>query len=478
MARCMNYLLVPFYTYVIDDPAEYGLLSELYSYVALLNILYLYGMETTYFRYASRGRWREEQLFGQLLGLVLGSSLLFSGALYLFSEPLSVVLKYETGGPLLRMMAMILFLDAAVALPFARLRLKQKAWRFASLRLSSVALNIALNIFFLWICPQASSGKWGSLAEQAISPLYVAESSKVSYILLSNILSNLVWIPLFHRQWREMRLDLRQVQRLLYYGLPLMGMGLAGVGIEMLPRVLFRHIGSITEQSLALRELGVYVASAKLAVLMQLGVQAYRYAAEPFMLSNSSSKQHRKQMAEATRWFLWIAAWLFVGISLHAEPIAFLFLRTAAYREALDVLPVLLVAHLCMGLYYNFSIWCKRLGKTYYNLYMSTGGLLLTLSILLAGQWGYSTLAWTLLITYASMAIFCYFWGQKQYPIPYQLKGGLLYLGLGILVIASPQLIGAWTSQAGLPTVAFLAYTLLFWIMNKKSCKNLLLSRS
>ena len=469
LARSLNYLLVPFYTYVLADPGHYGLLSELYSYVALFNIFYLYGMETTYFRYAQRARSQEPKLFGQLLGMLLLSSLLFSGLLYTFSDTVARGLGYGEEGLLLRLLAWILVIDAVVALPFARLRQQERAWHFITLRLTGVGLNLSLNVFFLWICPLVAAGKWGEDWQQLT--YFYTPDTPLKYILLSSLIANTCWIPLLWRQWRHLRIDFRGILPLLRYGAPLMSMGLVAMSIESLPRLLFRHLHPPAAQDLALQALGSYVACAKLSLIIFFGIQAYRYAADPFMLSKHDTFSKRQQIAAATDWLLVIGSCLCVGLALHVDLLAALFLQRPSYREAVAVVPVLLLAQLCMGLYYSFSIWHKQLEKTQYGLYMSIVGLLVALSVCWIGvpRWSYYALAWSLLLSYATMTVLCYLWGQKKYPMPYRLQRPLLSLGLGLLILtASPAFDWAEDLPRGAATLLWLAYTIFCLLYTRR----------
>ncbi len=473
VVRLLNYLLVPFYTHVLPTPQHYGLLGELYSYVALLNILYLYGMETTYLRYA--GKMEEKHFFGRLLGLLLLTSLCFSGVLYGFSQHITEALNYPAHTKTLwELLAVILFLDAIVALPFARLRLQQKAWYFATLRLASVLFNIVCNIFFLWICPQAITGQWGETLQHSIQRFYLTDHA-LYYILLTNLLSNALWLPALYKQWLLLRFDFRDTKKILRYGLPLMVMGFISFSIETVPKVLFRHLYS-GSQSIALQKMGSYIVCVKLAAIMFFMTQAYRYAMDPFMLGNQSQRT-RMQIGQATRLFLLFGLWACVSISLHLDVLAAFFLRKAAYMEALFVVPVLLCAHLCTGLYYNFGMWYKRLGKTEYGMYMAAGGLFISLSITIIGvpYWGYVAVAYGTLLAYGSMALTCYLWGQKYYPIPYYLHRLLLPCGSGLLLIAlgTPVFAYTWTQHMpmGVNNLLWLAYTLLCWRTFKKEWK-------
>ena len=469
VSRSLSYLLVPFYTYVLSDPGHYGLLSELYSFASLFNILYLYGMETAYFRYAGKAQQQEPKLFGQLLGLLLLSSLLFSGLLYTFSDTLSRSLGYGKEGTLIQLMACVLALDAAVALPFARLRLQQKAIRFATLRFFGVGLTLGLNVFFLWLCPLAATGKWGESWQQFVS--FYNPSTPLTYILLANLIASICYLPLLWQQWRHLRIDFQGLTSLLRYGLPLMGMGLVGMAIESVPRLLFRHLHSPSAQDLALKNLGSYAACAKLSVIIYLAMQAYRYAADPFMLSSKSTSSQRYQIANATSWLLVIGSCLCVGLALHADLLSLLLLQKAIYREALGVVPLLLLAQLGMGLYYSLSVWHKRLGKTEYGLYTNVLGLVVALSVCWIGveRWSYYSLAWSLLLAYVSMNVLCYIWGQKKYYMPYRLQRPLLSLIIGLPLLAFSPAFGWTILPKGATTILWLLYTIFCFLYTKRT---------
>ena len=472
LIRLLNYLLVPFYTRILPDPQQYGLLSELYSYAALLNILYLYGMETTYFRHAMQEKEQEKALFGQLLGWILLSSLFFSGLLYLLSEPLARVLQYPAGtSELLQLLGGILIVDAVVALPFARLRLQQRAWRFASLRLLSVFLTVGLNIFFLWVCPEAINGRWGVVLQRAVAQFYVEESA-LRYILLANLFSNAIWIPLLYKHLRLVRFCRTKLRKLLKYGGTLMVASLVGMSVEMLPRVLFRHLHPQSAK-VALEQFGSYAACAKLAVILVFFTQAFRYAAEPFMISKSHQST-RRQLAQVTRFFILMGLWVIVSVSLYVPALADVFLQSKRYHQALDVVPVLLFGYLCIGLHYNFGAWYKRLERTDYGLYMALFGLFVALfmSVFFVPHWGYMGMALGLLAAYVSMAALCYFWGQRLYYVPYHLKrlAWPASTGVALVLFASP--VFNWTqvprTATGTTALLWAAYTLLCSIIFKK----------
>ena len=432
-SRLLTYLLVPFYTQVLDTPTTYGLLNELYSYAALINIIYLYGLETTYLRHASK---QEAQVFGRLCGFIWCAGILSSAALALCAPALATHLGYGPGGALwIRLFALIFLLDAVMALPFARLRLKGRAGRFFFLRLLYVGVNVGLNLWFLWGAPlgvaHAKDTLLGSLAVASKMP-------PVQAVLLANVFAAVVVMPFFVRDWKALLFPTWTfIRPMLSYGLPLVAMGVVGVGIETLPRVVFRHFYPLDQQSMVLGILGQYAAAAKLAVFLSLAFQAYRYAADPLLLSLPQTPNYPLVLRRLTRLFLLCASPLCVAISLHLTPLAMLLLRQDTYRTQIALAPVLLYAYLFMGLYYHVGMWYKRLSKTQYGFYFSAMGLLITALWLVFAipALGVQALAWGFLLPYALMAWAAYAFGQRHQPLNYHLSKPLALSALGAGIV-------------------------------------------
>ena len=441
--RLLNYLLVPFYTSVLSDPAAYGQLSELYSYVALLNIVYLYGMETTLLRFY-RFKGLRTKLFVHLQTLIICTTLCFSISLFFLADPITSGLGYHGQAYIIQILSLILATDALTALPFTRLRLAQKAALFVGLKVGGVVVNIALNICFLWLFPRIYQGALLTSLQPLLSVFYHIHQP-VFYILLANLLANICWLPFFYKTWHLRWPTSRLLRKYIRFGWPLMGTGLIGAAIEALPRVLFRHLSPL-EHAQALRDFGVYSASAKLAVCMLLVLQAYRYAVEPFLLSASENKRNRKLFAQLMHGLLSTALIALVGISLHIDLLGDIFLRQSSYQEALSIVPLLLAAHILFALYYHFSLWFKRLGRTYYGWYFSLGGLsiALLLTLYLVPLLSYHALPIAMAGAYLCMCLSCYLVGQHKYYVPYSWRDSFIYIVVAWALVLGFSPVSSW----------------------------------
>ena len=480
LLRIANYLLLPFYTSVIPV-ASYGVMSELYSYIALGNVLYLYGMETTYFRFADTEA-SESSVFQQGFTSVLLSSLVLSGTIFVFAPYLAAWIGVGSSAYLLRLVAGVLLLDALASLPLARLRRKKQAVYFSICRATQAIVQIALTLFWLGLCP------W-ILGQAAALPIWLVQGVQrvykptwdIEYVFLANVIGCLCYVFLLWNSWKQ-GLQLRAVRVLakqvlapmLRYAWPLLGMGLAGVGIEALPRVLFRHVYVGTPAE-ALHDLGLYSVAAKVAVIMAVALQAYRYAFEPLMLSAvrlTAPEQHKQRLAWSMRYYLYVAAWVFLSISLHLPWIGRLLLRQGVYQEGLLVVPLLLLAYVFLGMHYNLSVWYKVRKMTYYGLYFNGLGLLLVLlfTIYLVPQLGYMALGWAAMVAYATMAALSYLLGRWHYAVPYDLRLPMLLLGIAVVLVLG-QVMGVWSVVGG--WVVWGVYTVLwFYVLWREGALN------
>lgn len=432
IGRVLNYLLVPFYTSILL-PAEYGIITEFYAYIAFLNILYTYGMETAFLKFAAEGNLIGT--FRTTSSLLLFTSILFSGVLVCIATPLINYLGYPGHEIYIYYTAAILWVDTLLLIPFARLRLLDQAIHFAKFKCWQIGINIVLNVLFLYILPQIAVGKWLP-AWQPIIPHLHNPADRITYVFLANLLANCCVLP-----WMRMSLDdftyhveRKQVKRILRYGLPLLVVGLAGMTNEMLARVLLKHLLPIdlylypgqSKESI----LGVFGACYKLSIFMALGIQAFRYAAEPFFFSHAGDKQSPQLFSKVMQVYVVVACWIWFSISANLDLLGYLFLRHPIYRIGLEMVPYLSLAYLWLGIYYNLSIWFKLVNKTYYGSIITVIGAVVTvfLNLLLVPRWGYMGSVWATLCSYISMAVICYYQGQKYYPIPYQIGRGLLVI--------------------------------------------------
>ena len=408
VGRFLNYLLVPFYTAVFL-PEQYGVITEVYSYAAFLNVVFIYGMETTYFRQCNKVGVDKEKVFLKIQSLVIITTFVLCSLMMLLSNQIADILKYPENGNLIILLAAILGFDAVLAIPFARLRQEGKAKKFAFVKILNILLNVGLNILFLVILPEISGD----------------HNPNVDLVLIANLFANAVQIFFFIEYftlWKAATLDWHTVKLYLGYGLPIMVMGFAGMINEVVDRIALKFLlpANFYPGKSQLAAVGIYGACYKLSIFMSLGIQAFRYASEPFFFSKAQDKNSPEMYAKIMHWFVLCCVAVLLLISFNLDWIQYL-LRNEEYREGLVVVPVLLAANLCLGIYYNLSIWYKLTDRTQIGMLISLAGALVTivLNVLLVPAIGYLGSAWATLVCYGFMTATSYFIGQKSYFVPY-----------------------------------------------------------
>ncbi len=414
LGRLLNYLLVPLHTGIFF-PDQYGQISVIYAYMAFLNIVYTYGMETAYFRFTARDR--SESHYNITFTAVLFTSLFFSTLIFVFASSIVNFLQYSIEPYIIQYLAAILFIDAIVALPLAKLRLASKAKKFAFTRMTSIALNILFNCLFLWAFPL--------LAEEGYISWTTEEPFSISFVFLANLLANFSMIIILYKElWQSKLLwSWLKLKPILVYAFPIFLMGMAGIAVEQLDKILFEHLlpANFYADKNAEEALGIYSATFKLSVFMALAIQAFRYAGEPFFFSRADDKEAPELFAKVLYYFVALSLVIWVGVSLNAELIGKIFLSSPAFREALYLVPILLLGKLFFGMYVNMSIWFKLTDRTYFGIYISLAGAFVTVvgNILLVPVLGYLGAALTGVLAYFVMLVYCYYSGNKYYPIPY-----------------------------------------------------------
>jgi O-antigen/teichoic acid export membrane protein len=354
------------------------------------------------------------------------------------------------------------------------LRLENKARKFAAIKLAGIVLNVGLNLFFIVLCPAVLSGEFLPQLRPVIAPLY-DPAMGVGYVFLANLIASGATLLLLGRELLDFRfrLSLAPLQPLLKYAYPLMFMGLAGMVNETLDRILLPRWlpeGFYPGKS-SLTAVGIYGACYKLSIFMSLVIQAFRYAAEPFFFAQSNDKNSPATFALILKWFTLCCAVIFVGISLNLEDFGALFLRRAEYREGLVVVPILLLANLFLGVYYNLSVWFKLTDKTYYGTYIGAGGAVLTIALnfLLIPVLGYVGCALATLACYFTMAVLCWRLGEQHFPVPYPMaRLGLWLLGAAGLVAAAAAVpVSGWWARHALHVGLTGAFVLIIWLVER-----------
>ncbi len=426
LGRLLNYLLVPLYTAVFVDPADYGVVSELYAWVAFLIVLLTFGMETAFFRFIQKEGQREKTFATALVSLLFVNAVFFI-ILAIFHQDIARLLLFEHHGEYILLLGGIVAIDAISSLPLAKLRAEERAVRFSIIQFSSIGINIALNLVLML---------------GFVDPEHPEKG--IFYILLANLMASLIKPILMYKSFQlKASFDRALMHKMLRYSIPLAIAGFAGIINEMLDRILLKQLlfdpTSPESLNLAEAQVGIYSASYKLAMLVTIFLQAYRYAAEPFFF-NQMKNEHRTQVyVKVMNAFIGLVCCVFLLVSLNIDVFKH-FIQNESYWVGLKVVPILLLANVFLGIYYNQSIWYKLSGKTGYGALIAICGALLTitLNMIYIPQYGYIACAWATLIVYFIQMILSYILGQRHYPIPYNLKKFFLYLGitLGIYFFA------------------------------------------
>jgi O-antigen/teichoic acid export membrane protein len=435
--RFLNYLLVPLYTYYFTA-AEYGVVSEFYAYAGFLSVFLLLGFETGYFRFRNKEDSSKDITYSTALIFVLLVNIVFFSLILASNQWLSAALNYASHPEYVLCFTLILTLDAITAIPFARLRAENKAWRFAGIKILEILATVGFSLFFIVYCPKVYAENRQSwlvtFYDPSLGILYIFIANLIAsggkFLLLSPELKGLAW-----------GFDWALFKRMLGYSLPIVVIGFAGIINEMLDRALLKYLLPY-DLTTNLKMLGIYGACYKLSILMSLFIQAFRYAAEPFFFAYADKNDARQVYADVLKYFVIFCVAIFLLVTLFLD--FFQYFVGKEFRAGLEVVPILLMANLCLGVYVNLSIWYKLTDRTLMGAGVSVAGALLT--IVLNWYWipvsGYVGSAWATLACYAGMAFISYSLGQYYYPVAYQVKRILAYimLGLGLYLVKQPLL--------------------------------------
>lgn len=418
--RAINFLLVSLHTIDMFTPAQYGRITYLLSIVAFFNIVYSFGMETAYFRFATKPGADENKIFNLALTSVLLVSVPFTILILIFAAPISNWADVSEHSELIIWIAITMLVDASVTIPFTRLRLQKKAWLFASLKISIILIQVGLNVYFLKFAYHSSIG--------------------IGYVFLANLIANFFYVLFFSRTFLSWRpaFDKTISPQMLKYAYPIMLTGLAGMTNEMFSRITLEKwlppnfYGTISNSA----AMGIFGACYKFAVFMNLGVQAFRYAAEPFFFSNAKEKNSPELFAKVNHYFVVTCCIFLFAISDNMGIIKYFI--GSEFWSGLPIVPVLLLAYLFLGIYYNYSVWFKLTDQTYFGTIITVIGAIITIgaNYLLIPLFGYMGSSWAALICYFSMTMICYFIGQKKYPIPYRMAADMGCIAATVVLIA------------------------------------------
>ena len=443
VGRFLNYLLVPLYTYYMPhDTGDYGISTNIYAYTALILVLLTFGMETTLFRFANDDRSKPDTVFSTVMAVVGSLTLMFLLLIFGFIGPISEALGYSEHPDYLLMMAVVVALDALQAIPFSYLRFQKRAIRFASLKMLFILLNITLNVVYFVLLGKTS----------------------VFYVFFINLLCTglitFFFVPdLFRIQWK---FDGQLLRRMLSYSWPILILGIAGILNQVADKIIFPLVYPDEEQANVL--LGDYGSCVKIAMIMAMITQAFRYAYEPIVFAKSKDADKTEYYAAAMKYFLIFTLLAFLCVVGWMPVLQYII--GANYREGLGVVPIVMAAEIMMGVYFNLSFWYKLIDKTIYGAWFSLAGclVLFAVNIIFIPQYSYWACAWGGVAGYGTAMVLSYFVGQKKNPIPYPMKDIAIYvIATAVLYAVMKLLPASWSAILTLAvnTLLILLFTAL-----------------
>ena len=436
VGRFLNYLLVPLYTAVLPaSSGGYGVVSNVYAYTALILVLLTFGMETGFFRFANKSDENPEKVYANTLWFVGGLSLLFVILGMTFLHPIASFLEYPDHADYVGMMILVVALDSFQCVPFAYLRYKKRPIKFAAIKMLNIIGNICLNLFFLLLCP------WLYVhAPETVSWFYYPDYL-VGYIFVSNLLMSAIQLFFFVPELKgfSYRADWQLIKRMVAYSFPILIFGLVGILNQTVDKMIYPFLFDDRQEGLV--QLGIYSATSKVALVMAMFTQAFRYAYEPFVFGKNKEADNRKVYAAAMKYFFIFSLLAFLTVMGYMDILKFMVARD--YWEGLSVVAIVMGAEIFKGIYFNLSFWYKLTDDTRWGAYFSLIGcaVILVLNVWLVPLYGYVASAWASVAGYGAITLLSYVIGQKKYPVVYPLKDMVVYLILAAVLFVLSEIV-------------------------------------
>lgn len=427
VGRFLNYLLVPLYTHCMPKASgDYGVSVNIYAYTALILVFLTFGMETTFFRFANKEGEKADTVFTTAFAIVTALTAIFLALVFGFIGPISDVLNYSGHHEYLLMMAAVVALDAIQALPFSYLRYQKRPLKFAALKMLFIVFNIALNVIYM----------------------VVLRKTEVFYVFLINLWCTgaitFFFMPEFFKlKWK---FDIQLMRHMLSYSWPILVLGIAGILNQTADKIIYPLVN---DSATAKAELGVYGACVKVAMIMAMITQAFRYAYEPIVFAKTKDKDSKEYYAHAMKYFIIFTLVAFLCVMGYMDVLKRLI--GPEYREGLAVVPIVMAAEIMMGIYFNLSFWYKIIDKTIWGAVFSITGctVLVAVNVIFIPRYSYMACAWGGFAGYAVAMLFSYIVGQKLNPIDYDIKGIMRYVVLAaVLYVAMVNLPSTWPTWA------------------------------
>ena len=474
--RLLNYLLVPLYTRVFVA-GVYGQITDLYAWIAFLLALLTYGMETTFFRYTQKEN--PDKVFNNIVSCIIFTTGIFMILYILLYKNFAHLIQYEHNTQYVLFLGIIVALDALTAVPFAKLRRLNKAKLFTLIKIANVSLNIGLNLFFLLVIPET--------ALEISNKIFGPQAGLLIWVLISNVLSSLLSLLLLLPQFKgfKFELDKSLIRPMLAYSLPILLISLVGMVNEVADKILIKYLTpipdaetlanlDITGEEYALSQLGIYGANFKLAVLMTIFIQMFRYASEPFFFGKAKDRNAPELYAKVMTYFVIFCLLIFLGVMLYIDILKYFVGRGGSdYHEGLIIVPIVLIANMFYGIVFNLSIWFKLTDRTFSGTIISIIGACITLLCLfvLVPHIGYLGAAIAHLGCYTTMMLVSYFWGQKVFPVPYQVGRIILYMifAIGLFLLSTVFSEYSLIIRLIINTVLIIIYLGIVFIFERKN---------
>jgi O-antigen/teichoic acid export membrane protein len=426
LPRFLNFLLTPLLTYIFTRPVEFGVSSELYSYIAFFNVIFTYGMETAFFNFSNKIEDKDKVYNTALTSLII-SSVSFALILFAFAHPIAGFLDYPDKLKYIYWTIGVLATDAIMAIPFARMRINNQAKRFTLMKSLNVVVNVGLHVFFFVFCKNAfENNEAGTLAS------FYDPNIGIGYSFLSMLIANSVSLLFLGPQFKFFRFafDKELWKEMFHYAWPLLILGLAGMVNEVFDRLIIKHL---LPEGVGQSEQGIYGACYKVAMLMTIFRQAFQYAAEPFFFNSAKDKDSKRVYAFVMKVFVIFCCFIFLFTMMNLPLIKHLII-SPNYFVGLGVVPILLIANLFVGVYFNLSIWYKLTGQTKFGAIITIIGAAITLIINFAfiPKFSYMACAWATFAAYGTMMVISYFLGQKYYPVKYNVRAMSVFFILSV----------------------------------------------
>lgn len=475
----LNFLLTPLLTFLLSDNqgmVDYGGMSVLYAWIAAANILFTYGLETAFFRFSNQDGVHKDDIFQTSFGSLIISTVFLTLGLYLFRQPIQTYLDISNHAEYITWCALLIAFDTLAAIPFARLRQENRPRRYAFIKLAGIVINIFFVVLFLVYLP-----KWVTVHPDASFSQWFSGKSRLGFILLANLAQNIFVFASLFPEWKHFRFRINKElwKKMVSYSAPMVIIGLAGMVNEVMDREFLDKLLPFDNEANK-KIIAIYSANYKLAIFITLFIQAFKMAAEPFFFNQAKEKNAPVLYARVMKWFVITLAVAFLFTALYLDIWKVVIIRGEGFRRGTGVVPVLLLANICLGIYYNLSIWYKLTDRMRMGIYITLVGAAITFigNYSFIPQWGMYASAWSTLACYFTMMVLAYFLGQKYYPVPYPVKKILSYLVVMLVLFLIKVGLDALTQGLGSTPRIIIRFTgasilmLLYLMLIMKAEKN------